>query len=222
MAAPTSPSAQVSDATDVPEAPDAGAASVTVPDRIRLGLTFDAVALGGEATGLSASAWTRHFNERIYEGEWTGVALRAAAGAPSVLYADPKRTADYEDTPLLHGCPLLAQALARFECQLTSARLLSLAPGASIREHRDYRLSLRHQELRLHIPLLSEAGVEFVHDGHVVDMVPGECWYFDFTLPHRVKNLSAQRRIHLVVDCLVNPWLTAQITGAAGNGSPPE
>jgi hypothetical protein len=189
--------------------------TLVVPDRLRLGLSFDAEALGAEAEAIPPAEWARHYNEHVYEGEWTGVALRAAGGAPTAIYADSKRSGEYEDVALLGSCPELRSALARFECPLTSVRLLSLAPGAVIREHRDYRLSARHTELRLHIPLLSAAGVEFVHNGELVPMLPGECWYLDFTLPHRVANRSDRRRIHLVVDCMVNSWLQEELVSAA-------
>lgn len=38
-------------------------------------------------------------------------------------------------------------------------------------------------------------------------MNPGECWYMDFTLSHRVINRSDFDRVHLVMDCDVNSWL---------------
>jgi hypothetical protein len=47
-------------------------------------------------------------------------------------------------------------------------------------------------------------------------MQPGECWYLNFDLPHRVQNLGATDRVHLVVDCQVNDWLRAMIASAVG------
>ena len=38
-------------------------------------------------------------------------------------------------------------------------------------------------------------------------MQPGECWYINANLLHRVSNKGVTDRIHLVVDCLVNDWL---------------
>jgi hypothetical protein len=46
-------------------------------------------------------------------------------------------------------------------------------------------------------------------------MFSGEYWYLDFTLPHRVANRSDRSRIHLVIDCVVNPWLLEQLASAA-------
>jgi len=40
-------------------------------------------------------------------------------------------------------------------------------------------------------------------------MAEGECWYLDFNLPHYVDNRSSDDRIHLVVDCHVNDWVTS-------------
>jgi hypothetical protein len=38
-------------------------------------------------------------------------------------------------------------------------------------------------------------------------MALGECWYLDLRLTHRAANRSSVRRVHLVIDCKVNPWL---------------
>ena len=45
-------------------------------------------------------------------------------------------------------------------------------------------------------------------------MQEGEAWYLNFNLPHRVKNGSSSDRLHLVMDCTVNDWLTAQLQDA--------
>jgi hypothetical protein len=56
--------------------------------------------------------------------------------------------------------------------------------------------------------------VEFYVDDMRVVMEPGECWYLDLSRPHRVHNRGSTDRVHLVVDCRVNEWLTSQL--AAG------
>jgi len=38
-------------------------------------------------------------------------------------------------------------------------------------------------------------------------MGPGEAWYLNFDLVHRVENNGAEERVHLVIDCVVNDWL---------------
>jgi hypothetical protein len=176
--------------------------------RVRLPLRFDADALAADVEALPAQDWMPHFNTSYYEGDWSGVALRSSGGAPLALYPDPSADADWQDTETLTQCPALAAALAAFQCELQSARLLALGAGAAIREHRDYRLGYDDGEVRIHIPVTTSGDVEFVHDGEPVAMAPGEAWYLDLNLKHSVANRGEQRRVHLVVDCVVNPWLT--------------
>jgi aspartyl/asparaginyl beta-hydroxylase (cupin superfamily) len=135
------------------------------------------------------------------------VALRSSGGAPLALYPDPSADADWQSTATLARCPALEAAIATFRCELQSVRLLALGPRAAIREHRDHRLGYDDGEVRIHVPVTTSADVEFVHAGERVDMAPGEAWYLDLNLPHSVANRGEQRRVHLVVDCVVNRWL---------------
>ena len=94
-------------------------------------------------------------------------------------------------------------------CPVLIARFLALGPGARILAHHDEGLGFDAGTARLHVPLASAPEVTFELDGVPVAMAPGECWYLDFRRPHAAANSSAVRRIHLVVDCLVDPWLTS-------------
>jgi hypothetical protein len=84
---------------------------------------------------------------------------------------------------------------------------LRLGPSSSIKEHSDPDLGWDLGEVRLHVPVTTSPGVEFVVGGVVAHMREGECWYHDFSLPHRVENRGATARVHLVIDCVLNPWL---------------
>ena len=53
-------------------------------------------------------------------------------------------------------------------------------------------------------------------------MAEGECWYLNFSLPHKVANNGDKDRIHLVVDCMLNHWLQTQLTGCDGTIEEPE
>ncbi len=190
-----------------------------VPDRVRLRLDFDATALAGEALSLPEEAWVPHFNQSIYEGAWTGVALRSVGGVETQLYPDPAAQAPFADTGTLGRLPAFGAALAQFRCPLLAARLLSLAPGAVINEHRDYKLGWEDGEIRVHVPVVTSPEVEFVLDGRRVDLAAGEAWYLNLSLPHRVANRSAVTRIHLVVDCVVDCWLNELLKEAAIRGT---
>jgi hypothetical protein len=46
-------------------------------------------------------------------------------------------------------------------------------------------------------------------------MQAGETWYLDFNLRHRVANGGPEPRVHLVLDCVVNDWVSRLL--AAGD-----
>ncbi len=184
---------------------------MNVPAFTRLPLAFEATGLLAEVAALHDSRWVGHFNAGYHDGGWQGAALRAPAGNAARLYSDPLRKDDLRDTELMSACPRIAAALRRFECPLGAVRLLRLAAGSVIREHCDDNLRLEDGEARLHVPLTTNADVEFYVDNVRVIMEPGECWYLNLSLPHRVQNRGSLDRVHLVIDCGVNDWLIAQI-----------
>jgi hypothetical protein len=176
----------------------------------KLPLTFDPAFLQADLQQVAPDEWQAHFNSRYYEGDWSGVSLRALGGNAAQLYPDPTAK-EFADTPLLARCANLREALAAFHCSMQSVRLLKVSPGSRILEHKDHNLSLDDGEIRLHVPITTNPEVEFFVDGEQVAMQAGECWYINFNLPHRVANLGATNRIHLVMDCVVNDWLRALI-----------
>jgi hypothetical protein len=115
----------------------------------------------------------------------------------------------YADTPLMAHTPVLKKFLESLPFPLWSVRLMWLAPGSLIKEHRDPDLSFEQGEARLHMPLFTHEGVEFFVAGERVRMREGECWYINANLPHRVANPGPGERIHLVVDGPVTPELQA-------------
>lgn len=101
----------------------------------------------------------------------------------------------------------MQSTLARFACPIHGARLLRLAEGGVIEEHCDPDLRFEDGEARLHVPILTNADVEFYVAGTRVVMEPGECWFLDLARPHRVINRGQTPRVHLVVDVGVDDWL---------------
>lgn len=173
---------------------------------LRLPFSFDVESVKEELRNFEPVDWTPHFNTNYYEGDWSGIALRAAANAHVELYPDP--TAEqYVDTATLGLCPSVNNILSEFKCETESVRFLRLGPGAKIREHRDYKLSIEDGVARVHIPVRTTDEVEFFLDGKRVEMKEGEAWYLNFNLPHHVTNNSGEARVHLVVDCIANDWL---------------
>ena len=176
---------------------------------------FDAGALARDVATLPEASWQGHFNTGYHDGGWSGIALRSPGGDPARLHAAAESATECIDTPVRGQCPSLDAALGVFGSCLRSARLLRLAAGSCIREHRDYGLSLESGEARLHVPITTGPGVEFYLDGELVLMEPGECWYLDLDRPHRVQNLGTRHRVHLVLDCAADEWLLRQLPGAA-------
>jgi hypothetical protein len=174
----------------------------------RLPLAFALGPLLQALERIAPDAWQHHFNTGYYEGDWSGVALIAADDAPLPLapgQGAPVRTGWWQPEAAFH------ELLEAFRTTVRSARLLRLGPGSRIHEHRDPDLGLDGSVLRLHVPLLSPEGVEFLVDGLQAPMRPGECWFLDLSRPHRVDNPSSSERIHLVLDCEPNDWLLAVI-----------
>ncbi len=173
----------------------------------KLPLTFDAGALERDLSQFGPEEWTRHFNTQYYEGDWSGIALRAVKNGHVELYPDPVASDGYVDTAMLERCSYTRQVLAAFNCDLETARFLKLGAGSSIREHRDHKLGYEDGVVRVHIPVVTNPQVTFTLGGDIVPMLPGEAWYLNFNLPHSVTNESLHDRVHLVIDCILNDWL---------------
>lgn len=192
---------------------------MSIPNAVRLRHTFDAAALARDVEQLRPDDWVPHFNQRLYEGDWSGVSLRSVGGRQDSIYPDPAPTDPFADTEVLGRCPALHNALRYFQCQLLSVRLLRLGPGARVGEHRDYRLGYDDGELRLHVPITTGPGAQFHLAGERVPMAAGECWYVNVNQPHSVANDDEFARIHLILDALLDDWLENEVLRALSPSS---
>ncbi|MFN0314576.1 MAG: aspartyl/asparaginyl beta-hydroxylase domain-containing protein [Burkholderiales bacterium] len=186
--------------------------TATLYKAVRLPLQFDLARLKSEFDRIRDKDWIVHFNAGYHDGGWSGVALRSNQDDARTIYPDPARE-DFSDTQLLARCPSIRSVLSEFKCPLLSVRLLRLKAGSIIKEHRDHKLGFEDGEVRIHIPISTNPGVEFHLDGDLIPMKEGEAWYVNVNLPHRVKNLGATDRVHLVIDCKVNDWLASLFAG---------
>ena len=180
---------------------------------LKLPLRFNAEEIRADLAAFSPAEWTPHFNKQYYEGDWSGLALRAPEDShPALtLYPDPTKEG-YVDTAAMQKCPAVQKAVSTFECATESVRFLRLGPGATIRRHRDHKLSLEDGFARVHVPIKTTPDVEFYLDGNRIDMNEGEAWYLNFNLYHSVANKGSHERIHLVIDCVVNDWFRSFFT----------
>ena len=182
-----------------------------IPDRVRLPLRFDPVPLQEDLARLSSAGWTPHFIQQNYDGEWSALPLRAPAGATHPIQqiaANPGIQA-WQPTGWLNRSRHLQEVLGHFRCPIGSVRLMRLTSGSAIREHRDNGLAAECGSARLHIPICTQDGVEFLLNGSPVPMAAGELWYLRLSDPHRAVNRSGVDRIHLVIDIEVNRWFEA-------------
>src|ERR1700761_9562741 len=99
------------------------------PDRLCLPLAFDPALLARDLANLAAVEWIDHFVKQNYEGDWSVLPLRAAAGARHpvmMIYSDPTAT-EFVDTPFLEASPYFREVLAAFHCPLHTVRLMRLS-----------------------------------------------------------------------------------------------
>jgi len=150
--------------------------------------------------------FTSHFNKNDYSGEWTSISLRSQNGEMNNIFALPQGEEHYKNTELLVKCVYFEEIINLFECEKESIRLLNLKPGSIIKEHTDYNLGYEDGVFRIHIPITTNENVHFFINSEKVKMLPTECWYGNFNLPHSVRNIGKTDRIHLVMDCLRNEW----------------
>ena len=191
-----------------------------LPDRIRLPLEFEPAALEADVAQLGAGDWTRHFVKANYEGEWSALPLRAAAGETHplrLIYPNPQ-AAEFVDTAYLDRMPHIREALTHFKCPLRCVRLMRLGPGSRILEHCDPDLDAESGSARLHVPITGASDVEFVLNHEPVAMSAGSVWYLRLSDPHRAHNRGTVDRINLVIDAKVDAWLAAMLQAGAARG----
>lgn len=174
---------------------------------LQLPYQFDVKKMQEETMQLGKAFWKLHFQVKHYAGEWSAIPLRSINGDADNGFISPDESDDYADTVLLKDCPYLQQVLKTFACPLLSVRLLKLAAGAQIHEHKDRDLCFEEGLVRFHIPVITNEEVEFFLDKEKIQLKEGDCWYMNFNLPHSLHNKSKTDRIHLVIDARVNEWV---------------
>lgn len=174
---------------------------------LKLPFFFDPAPLRNALAGLRDASWGGHPNTAVYQGAWRSLALRSVSGAEDDVNLGPTDASQYRDTSILRTHSEFRMVLDAFDCPIASARLLALAPGTLIKEHRDHDLALWDGMARIHVPIATSDAVIFRVNGRRIDMGPGECWYLNANHPHSVVNGGACDRVHLVIDCIANDWL---------------
>lgn len=186
----------------------------TIIKYLKFPFRFSASRMQQEVQGLQAE-WLAHYNQHDYEGMWTALPLRSINGSVQNVLANAAEDAVFANTALLQQCPYLQEVIDSLQCEKMAVRLLNLQAGAVIKEHKDVELNFEQGEARIHVPIMTNDAVEFYIDDEQIMMHEGECWYANFNMKHRVTNAGTTDRIHLVMDCKVNDWLTGQFGNEA-------
>jgi Aspartyl/Asparaginyl beta-hydroxylase len=172
---------------------------------------FNVQLLQQEVAALETALWKEHYNRSNYEGSWTTIQLRAingdAGNNTAIQPAALGGALAFKDTALLQQCPYINEVIAFFKIEKTAVRLMKLDAGAVIKPHRDHDLNFEQGEVRLHIPVSTNAQVTFLLEEEALPLTEGSCWYLNLSLTHSVRNESDSNRVHLVIDGLVNDWL---------------
>ncbi len=164
---------------------------------VRLPILFDAAALADEINALPESAWRPH--PQGYPGN-TALALVAAGGDP----LNEQTRGAMRPTPWLERLPYTRQVMAALGCSMGRSRLMRIDGNGEASTHVDSNYYWA-THVRIHVPVVTTPGVEFLCGPMRVHMAAGECWIFDTWSVHNVLNPAPTRRIHLVCDSVGAP-----------------
>lgn len=177
---------------------------------VRLPIRFSADALAAEVRALPRSAWVAH--PTGFPGN-NAVRLITPGGRPTDNYEGIMAPTEH-----LLASPYIMEIMSELGGVWGRSRLMGLAPGAEVPPHIDSHYYWR-THLRIHIPVITNPGVEFTCGGETVHMAPGECWVFDSFRRHEVHNRGSEHRVHLVLDTVGGSRLWDLVEAAQGKGA---
>src|SRR5688500_3808772 len=137
---------------------------------LQLPIRFDADRLAAEVNALPASAWMPH--PTGFEGN-EAVPLVSPGGAMTDAFDGPMAP-----TEPLKRLPYVMELMGELDGVWGRSRLMALAAGAVVPEHIDVHYYWR-THLRIHIPVITNPGVQFTCNGETIHMKAGDCWVFD-------------------------------------------
>ncbi|GAA4740808.1 hypothetical protein GCM10023264_02230 [Sphingomonas daechungensis] len=175
---------------------------------LKLPIRFDAEAIAAEVRALPPSAWTPHPTGFVGN---EAVRLVTPIGEDSDAIDGPMGP-----TTHLQHCDYVRQIMAEIGGVWGRSRFMGLAAGSEVPPHIDIHYYWR-THWRIHIPVITNPGVEFTCGDETVHMKAGECWVFDSFLKHDVQNRGDAQRIHLVLDT-VGGGPFADLLEAAASG----
>jgi hypothetical protein len=176
------------------------------PGNFRLHGRFDIAPLLAKVNALNDADWQRDsFRQRAYR------AHACTQSIPLVYdedfrYTGPSQQSCFENFSTAIE-PLLNIVAESFKGRGYLLRLLltRMPPGGAITPHIDQILSLQFVH-RLHIPVITNNGVQFTINDEVRHLEAGEIWEINNCRCHSVVNAGTVPRVHLILD-----WVTPEL-----------
>jgi len=176
----------------------------------RFPLRFDVERMKDDLRRLEDGEWLAHYDKQISNG-WTAIPLVSQDG--SLAGPDAQRLGTcgrYKRTPVVDRLPYFRAILDAFDCPQGRVRISRLLPHSIIRPHRDIcgeAASVVFDQVRLHIPIITNHQVVFIVGRQSLRLRPGRLYYIDFTKRHWVLNDGNEPRVHLILDLTLNDFL---------------
>lgn len=161
--------------------------------------TVDASALEGMRLEVLAleREWTRVYSD-YHTGGWLTLSLlNSTSEATDTTIRDCVPT----ETELLSAMPHTRAFLRGLDLNYMWVRLAKLEPGTIFWEHRDYQELDDVERLRLHVPVVTNAGASLIIEGTKVHLTAGHIWKLNPRHRHGASNLGADARVHILMDC---------------------
>lgn len=175
---------------------------------------FDVERMKADLARIDERVLIDHYDVTLDRG-WRALLLVSKYGEisgpesqrPTWDFSEFKRTAEVERLPYFKQ---VLDYLDEHRVSQGRVRILRLAPGAGISLHRDIGAEvgcLAFDQVRLHVPIITNQKVTFFVGNERIQMQPGRLYYVNFSKAHYVKNEGDAARYHLVMDVKVNAWL---------------
>lgn len=170
-------------------------------DAIKLPFKFDPLIIKKEISQFKKSEYYDICNPSVILKTLWSKHLIDPIGGPETIPV-------FKPNDALKKCPYILSILETFKCKKETFRIHTLDPKSNIKPHRDFGFSFESGKTRIHIPVETNDDVLLLLNDKPIKMKAGETWYCDFSIKHEVQNNSTKPRTHLIMDCMVNDWLT--------------
>ena len=150
------------------------------------------------------------------KGNWTAISLKGYGSDPKQIGKGGVLGTETSDTlqeTALYDELNIGAILENIPAETDRVRLMRLEAGTKIAKHTDkVDKEIKAGKLvRLHVPLRTSNNVHFYlwegKDEYHFNLQVGKYYYVDVSKPHAVHNKADFDRLHLVVDCYMNPKL---------------